>query len=79
MVRMWISFIAFADPNYGLDAVAEQWPRYTLRAPQNYVFEQNTSSHAEDDLYRAAAIHYVNRLAIARQGRDCAGIIDCGS
>jgi triacylglycerol lipase len=76
---MWISFVVFADPNYGLDNVVEPWPQYTLDAPQNYVFEQNMTSHAEDDVWRAAAIYYVNRLAVARRGSNCTGIAACGS
>lgn len=58
---------------------AEYWPQYTLDEPKNFVFEQNVTSHPEDDLWRAEAINYINRYTVARQGRNCSGIVACGS
>lgn len=57
---------------------AEDWPVYTLDDPQNFVFEQNISSHAEPDLYRAEGIKYINNLIVARAGTDCEGLEACG-
>jgi hypothetical protein len=50
---------------------SQQWPVYTLDAPQNFVFEQNVSSHAEPDTFRAEGIKYLSNLILARAGTDC--------
>ena len=98
MVRMWISFVNFGDPNQQLggtfaqpgpvtscadgddDVVdAEKWPVYTTADHQNYVFEQNCTSHPEADYYRAPGMQYIADLIYARAGRNCSGIVACGS
>lgn len=65
-----------ANVSHAVDA--ENWPVYTLDDPQNFVFEQNISSHAEPDLYRAEGIKYINNLIVARAGTDCKGLEACG-
>lgn len=52
---------------------------YTLDDPQNFVFEQNITSHAESDLFRAEGMKYINDLIVARAGTSCAGLVACGS
>ncbi|KAK5114135.1 hypothetical protein LTR62_002705 [Meristemomyces frigidus] len=79
MVRMWISFINYGDPNQHLGVAAETWPQYTLANPQNFVFEQNVTSHPEADLYRAEGIAYIGQLIQARDGRNCTGLVACGA
>ncbi|KAK3673248.1 hypothetical protein LTR78_006793 [Recurvomyces mirabilis] len=80
MVRQWISFINFGDPNMHLGVDAETWPAYTLDGdgPQNFVFEQNVTSHPEPDLFRAEGIQYISNLIVARAGRNCSGLVACG-
>lgn len=57
---------------------AETWPAYDLSDPQVFVFDQNTTSYAEPDWYRAPGMEYVGNLISARQGRNCSGIEACG-
>lgn len=79
---MQIQPICSAKHNFDADlscAVdAQDWPVYTIDDPQNFVFEQNISSHAEPDLYRAEGIKYINNLIVARAGTDCEGLEACG-
>ncbi|KAK5675642.1 hypothetical protein LTS10_011742 [Elasticomyces elasticus] len=79
MTRMWISFVNYGDPNQHLGVDAQVWPAYTLDAPQNFVFEQNVSSHAEADTYRAEGIHYIENFILARAGGICSGLVACGA
>ncbi|KAK5715926.1 hypothetical protein LTR15_009751 [Elasticomyces elasticus] len=79
MTRMWISFVNYGDPNQQLGVDAQVWPAYTLDAPQNFVFEQNVSSHAEADTYRAEGIHYIENFILARAGGTCSGLVACGA
>lgn len=58
---------------------AETWPAYTLKNPQNFVFEQNVTSHSEPDYYRAEGINYISELIMARAGRNCSGLVACGA
>lgn len=58
---------------------AEKWPVYTLDDPQDFVFEQNVSSHAEPDLYRAEGMKYISDLIMARNATDCSGLVACGA
>ena len=58
---------------------AETWPAYSLEEPHNFVFEQNITSHAEIDYYRAEGIAYIGELIEARDGRNCSGLVACGS
>jgi hypothetical protein len=58
---------------------SQQWPVYTLDAPQNFVFEQNVSSHAEPDTFRAEGIKYLSNLILARAGTDCESLVACGA
>ncbi|KAK5175894.1 uncharacterized protein LTR77_001034 [Saxophila tyrrhenica] len=78
MSRMWISFVNFGNPNKQLGVEAETWPAYSQQQPQNFVFEQNITSHAEPDYYRAEGIHYIGELIAARHGRNCSGLEACG-
>jgi len=78
MTRMWISFANFGDPNMQLGVESEHWPVYTLDDPQNFVFEQNVSSHPEPDTFRAEGIKYLSNLILARAGKDCESLVACG-
>ncbi|KAF2169199.1 hypothetical protein M409DRAFT_64945 [Zasmidium cellare ATCC 36951] len=78
MTRMWISFVNFGDPNRGVgDLEATHWPVYTLENPRQFVFEQNVTSHAESDWYRAEGIQYISDLILSRRGTECSGIEAC--
>ncbi|KAK3628363.1 hypothetical protein LTR56_018631 [Elasticomyces elasticus] len=79
MTRMWISFVNYGDPNQHLGVDAQSWPVYTLNDPQNFVFEQNVTSHPEADLYRAEGIHYIENFILARAGGTCSGLVTCGA
>ena len=66
------------------DAVqAATWPVYNLvndnGDPQNFVFEQNTTSHTEVDTYRAEGLQYIGELMQARHGLNCSGLVACGA
>ncbi|KAF2721693.1 carboxylesterase family protein [Polychaeton citri CBS 116435] len=76
MVRMWISFVNFGDPNKRLGAT---WPAYDTSDPRYYAFNQNTTSKAKPDLFRAAGMAYIGELIMARKGTNCTGITACGS
>lgn len=84
MSRMWLSFVVFGNPNDGVEAEGyEYWPKYEVGERgegigKNFVFEQNVTSHAEEDLYRAEGIEYIGHLIEARGGRNCSGLLDCG-
>lgn len=52
---------------------------YSLESPQNFVFEQNITSHAEPDTYREEGMQYLIDLILARAGTDCPGIEACGA
>lgn len=58
---------------------AEHWPVYSLDNPQNFVFEQNITSHAESDWYRAEGIKYISDLILARRGTQCSGLAACNA
>lgn len=80
MTRMWIGFISTGDPNSALgDTHSAHWPKYTLDDPRNIVFTANTTVHDASDLYRAEAINYMMDILIARAGRNCTGLEDCGA
>lgn len=55
------------------------WPAYSIDNPQNFVFEQNVTSHAEADEYRAEGINYISELIVARHGTNCTGLVACGA
>jgi hypothetical protein len=57
---------------------SEHWPVYTLSDPQNFVFEQNVSSHPEPDTFRAAGIKYISNLILAKAGTRCESLVACG-
>ncbi|KAM0705990.1 hypothetical protein Q7P35_007350 [Cladosporium inversicolor] len=79
MTRMWVSFANYGDPNKNLGVESSHWPIYTLDDPQNFVFEQNVTSHAESDLFRAEGMKYINDMIVARAGTSCASLLACGS
>jgi triacylglycerol lipase len=58
---------------------SEHWPVYTLDDPQNFVFEQNITSHAESDLFRAEGMKYISDMIVARAGTNCTSLVACGS
>ena len=58
---------------------SSHWPVYTLDDPQNFVFEQNVTSHAEPDVFRAEGMKYINDMIVARKGTSCASLEACGS
>ncbi|KAK4626929.1 Lipase 4 [Fulvia fulva] len=68
MTRMWISFANFGDPNRQLGVDAEAWPAYSVEDSKNFVFEQNTTSHAEPDYYRAEGMEYISGIILANRG-----------
>jgi len=37
------------------------WPKYSLDAPANFVFDANVTSYVEEDVFRAEAIGYFNQ------------------
>lgn len=57
---------------------SSHWPVYTLDEPQNFVFEQNVTSHAEPDVFRAEGMKYINDMIVARAGTSCASLEACG-
>jgi hypothetical protein len=57
---------------------SQHWPVYTLDDPQNFVFEQNVSSHPEPDTFRAEGIKYLSNLILARAGTSCESLVACG-
>lgn len=61
-----------------LTVESQHWPVYTLDAPQNFVFEQNVSSHPEPDTFRAEGIKYLSNLILARAGKQCESLVACG-
>lgn len=65
--------------NSYLSVESENWPVYTLDDPQNFVFEQNITSHAEPDTFRAEGVKYINDMIVARAGTACESLIACGS
>ncbi|KAF4125989.1 Carboxylesterase type B [Geosmithia morbida] len=60
MNKMWVSFIADTDPNHS-SSPNVSWPLYTPSAPQNLVFDVNSTNlyyiHADD--YREKQIDYL--------------------
>jgi triacylglycerol lipase len=64
---------------YLIAVESEHWPVYTLDDPQNFVFEQNITSHAESDLFRAEGMKYINDMIVARAGTNCTSLVACGS
>ncbi|KAF2100500.1 alpha/beta-hydrolase [Rhizodiscina lignyota] len=67
MDSSWISFVHDQDPNsfrqtYGQGGFPgmKPWPRYSVQAPQNFVFDANVTSHPEPDTWRAAGIKLIN-------------------
>lgn len=68
---------AFADECRPVDA--EMWPAYSLEDPRVFVFDQNTTSYAESDWYRAPGMEYIGELISARAGRNCSGLEACGA
>ncbi|KAJ4288146.1 hypothetical protein N0V90_012163 [Kalmusia sp. IMI 367209] len=66
MSSTWASFIYDLEPNSwkGRSKKIPQWPKYNIRNPQEFVFEANVTSHAEEDTYRQAGIDLINTNAI---------------
>lgn len=64
---------------YPCTVAAETWPAYTLDEPQNFVFEQNITSHPEADWYRAEGIYYIGELIEARNGGNCSDLVACSA
>lgn len=80
MTRMWIGFISTGNPNSALgDVQAEYWPQYTLQEPYIFFFSANETSHPIPDTYRGEAINYLMDIILARQGRNCTGLVACGA
>ncbi|KAI1856345.1 uncharacterized protein JN550_013831 [Neoarthrinium moseri] len=63
MSKMWVSFMHGADPNLGASETVQSvaWPRYTLDAPDNLVFDVNATglSYVAEDNYRKENIAYL--------------------
>ena len=47
---------------------AEEWPVYEVEGSKNFVLEQNRTSHAEPDLYRAEGMQYISGIILANRG-----------
>jgi len=60
MSRMWVAFITTGDPNLS-GVPSASWPKYSLDAPANFIFDANVTSYVEDDVFRAEAIAYFNK------------------
>lgn len=57
MSRMWISFVVSHDPNnHGVESFTTEWPEYNTSTPVNMVFDGNTTSFVETDLWRVDAM-----------------------
>lgn len=63
MSKMWVSFMHGADPNLDASETVQSvaWPRYTLDAPNNLVFDVNATglSYVAEDSYRKENIAYL--------------------
>ncbi|KAI5236686.1 lipase 2 [Aureobasidium subglaciale] len=79
MCRMWISFVNYGDPNQHLGLSAEPWNAVDADEPEYYYFQQNATSSSLPDLVRAEGVSYIEELIMARGGRNCTGIVACGS
>ena len=62
MSSTWASFIHDLDPNSwkGRSKKIPQWPKYDVRNPQDFIFDANVTSHAEDDTYRKEGMDLIN-------------------
>ncbi|KAK6221444.1 hypothetical protein LQW54_001546 [Pestalotiopsis sp. IQ-011] len=63
MSKMWVSFMHGADPDLDSSETVQSvaWPRYTLDAPNNLVFDVNATglSYVAEDSYRKENIAYL--------------------
>jgi carboxylesterase type B len=57
-----INFVNYLDPNGGS---GNQWPKWTLKNPKNFVFGPGGATSVQDDVYREAAISAVNIVMLA--------------
>lgn len=66
MSSTWASFIHDLDPNNwkGRSKKIPSWPKYTVGNPQDFVFEANVTSHAENDSYRKKGMDLINKNAL---------------
>ncbi|BCS22538.1 uncharacterized protein APUU_30763A [Aspergillus puulaauensis] len=66
MSSSWASFIYDLDPNYykGRDSKIPNWPKYDVEDPQDFVFDANVTSHAEQDTFREEGIALINDNAL---------------
>lgn len=65
MSSSWVSFVHDLDPN-GYDGQSEvpEWPRYVVDSPEDFVFDANVTSFAEEDTYRQEGIALINENAL---------------
>jgi acetylcholinesterase len=64
MSRQWVNFMHDTDPNLSqASANSTEWPLYTPSAPDNIVFDVNSTglAYTEEDNYREVAITYLQQ------------------
>lgn len=64
MSRQWVNFMHDTNPNLSqASANSTEWPLYTPSAPDNIVFDVNSTglAYTEEDNYREAAITYLQQ------------------
>jgi carboxylesterase type B len=62
MSKSWVAFVHDLDPNgfvAGRNSSLPAWPRYSVDAPKNMVFDANVTSHAEPDTWRKEGIKLI--------------------
>lgn len=66
MSSSWASFVYGLDPNdyKGRDSKIPKWPKYDVEDPQDFVFDANVTSHAEQDTFRKEGIALINDNAL---------------
>ena len=60
MTTSLINFVNHLDPN---GASGNEWPKYSLKSPKNFVFGPGTTS-VQDDTYRKEAISVLNAVIL---------------
>jgi carboxylesterase type B len=56
-----INFVNHLDPNGNL---GNQWPKYSLQDPKNFVFGPGGTTSVQSDTYRAQAISALNAVML---------------
>ena len=61
MLVALINFVNHLDPN---GKSGDQWPKYSLEDPKNFVFGPNGTTSVQDDTYRKEAISVLNAVRL---------------